>query len=95
MGEWKRGDGITQQHCIKALTWTPAINSRGAEPGLGKNGRWRREEAAAVGGSGTKPCLGPGDVNRLIGVWESTGAELHGWRPDEGKGDLSKEPAPS
>lgn len=59
------------------------------------NGRWRREEAAAVGGSGTKPCLGPGDVNRLIGVWESTGAELHGWRPVEEKGELSKEPAPS
>lgn len=48
-----------------------------------------------MGGSGTETCLGPGDVNRLIGVWESTGAELHGWRPVEGKGDLSKEPAPS
>lgn len=48
-----------------------------------------------MGGSGTETCLGPGDVNRLIRVWESTGAELHGWRPDEGKGDLSKEPAPS
>lgn len=46
MEEWKQGGGITQQCCIKALTWTPAINSRGAEPGLKEE--W---QVGAEGGS--------------------------------------------